>query len=358
MKAEDEGIASRKADHLDLCATDRVAFQHKGTLLDEVHFVHEALPELSLDEIDLTTVLCGKRLAAPVMIAAMTGGIERAAVVNRSLAALAEQRGLGFGFGSMRPLLEDPRAPGYHVRDVAPTALLFGNLGVVQAASASTQQVVDLVGSTGCDALCVHLNPAMEVVQPGGDRDFRGGLDAIARLVAALPVPVVAKETGCGLSRRTALRLREAGVRTVDVSGAGGTSWVGVETLRARATRSLGERYWDWGIPTAASIAMLSGLDLDIVATGGIRHGLDVARAIALGATVGGVARTVLTAWTEGGPDAAGAVIDGMIEEIAVACLLTGSPSPAALRGQPLVLGGDLARWVPRGSPLFTRALP
>jgi isopentenyl-diphosphate delta-isomerase len=349
--------ASRKEDHLDLCSTDKVAFQAKTTLLEQVSLVHDALPELAVSQVDLGTTLVGRRLRAPLVIAAMTGGVERADRINRDLAAVAESRGLAFGFGSMRPLLEDGVTLGYMVRDVAPTALLFGNLGVVQASRASTQQIVDLVGLTGVDALCIHLNPAMEVVQPGGDDDFRAGEATIARLVEALPVPVIAKETGCGLSRAVGLRLHHLGVRTVDVSGAGGTSWVGVETLRAKATRSLGELFWDWGIPTAGSVAQLSGLGLDIIATGGVQHGLDVARAIALGAAAGGMARPFLLAWNEGGREAAEATADRIVQEIRVACLLTGSRSPAALQEKAVVLGPDLAQWVPRGSPLHHRRL-
>lgn len=343
------GISDRKAEHLDLCATDEVAFRDRTTLLEEVHLVHDALPELAVAEVDLATPLLGKVLRAPLVISAMTGGTERAEAVNRALASVAEELGIGFGFGSMRPMLEGIRT-GYLVRDVAPTALLVGNVGVVQARSASTQQLADLVGETGCDALAVHLNPAMEVIQPGGDDDFRGGLDTIARLVTELPVPVLVKETGCGLSRSVGERLVGVGVHHVDVSGAGGTSWVGVETLRARArTRRLGELFWDWGIPTAASVVQLSGLPLEIVATGGVRDGLDVARALALGATCGGIARRFLVAFNEGGRDAARDAAAEVIDEVRVACLLTGSRSAADLRTKPVVLGAELRAWVRTG---------
>lgn len=346
--------ASRKGDHLDLCATDDVAFQGRTTLLEEVDLVHDALPELSVDEVDLSVELCGKRLRAPVVIAAMTGGLDRAEQVNRDLAAVAQAHGIAFGFGSMRPMLEKGVTLGYRVRDVAPDALVLGNIGVVQAREASVAALRDLVAE--CDALCVHLNPAMEVIQSGGDHDFRGALDTIARLVDGLGKPVIVKETGCGLSRRVGERLRAIGVGTVDVSGAGGTSWVGVETLRARATtRELGERFWDWGIPTAASVAQLDGLGFDVVATGGVKHGLDVARAIALGATAGGLARPFLMAWNDGGRDAASAAAAQVIAEVRMACLLTGSRTPAELRQRPIVIGGRLERWVPKDAPLRGR---
>jgi len=251
-------IGSRKSEHLDLCIEDDVAFQDKTNLFEEVQLVHDALPELALDEIDLRTELVGKTLRAPLVIAAMTGGVERANAINRDLASVAEELGIGFALGSQRPLLTHGIEDGYRVRDVAPTALVLGNIGLVQARETSTAALGRLVEQVGADALCLHLNPAMEVVQPGGDRDFRGGLDTIARVVRELPVPVIVKETGCGLSRRVGERIKECGVQWVDTSGAGGTSWVGVETKRAKATKALGERFWDWGIPTAASVPLFS----------------------------------------------------------------------------------------------------
>ena len=346
----------RKGDHLDLCMTDDVAFQTKTTLFEEVALVHDALPELAVGEVDLRTPLLGKLLSAPLMIAAMTGGVDRAETVNRALAEVAEEKGIGFGFGSMRPLLEKGLRPGYFVRDVAPTALIVGNIGVVQAGKSSPAALIELVGETGCDALAVHLNPSMEVIQDGGDDDFRGGIDTIARLVSELPVPILVKETGCGLSRAVGERLVQAGVHWVDTSGAGGTSWVGVETLRARAaTRTLGEVFWEWGIPTAASVAQLEGLGLGVVATGGLRNGLDVARALALGATAGGLARPFLQAWSSGGGEGVGVAVDQILAELRLACLLTGSGSAAGLADKPLVIGPRLSAWLPRDSPLRAR---
>lgn len=355
--------SQRKADHLDLCATDEVAFQGKTTLLDAVDLVHDSLPELHLGEIDLSAEVVGRRLAGPVVISAMTGGVDRAERINRDLAAAAQARGIAFGFGSMRPLLEDGLTTGYLVREEAPDALIFGNIGVVQARGASAQQLEDMLGTAGCDALCVHLNPAQEVVQRGGDEDFRGGLDTLARLTAELSVPVIAKETGAGLSRATARRLRAAGIRHVDVSGAGGTSWVAVETLRARAaTRALGERFWDWGVPTAASVVQVSDLGFDtVIATGGVRHGLDVARALALGASAGGLARPFLMAHNEGGLPAVLDAIDQVLREVRVACLLSGAARAAALKDGPVVLAEALRRWIPRDHPIRARlpeALP
>lgn len=349
-------ISQRKAEHLDLCIDGEVGFRTKTNLLEEVELVHDALPELALSDIDLRTSLCGRTLRAPLIIAAMTGGVDRAEAINRDLASVAEELGIGFAFGSQRPLLTRGVEAGYRVRDVAPTALVLGNIGLVQAVQTPTAQLADLVAHTGVDALAVHLNPAMEVVQPEGDDDFRGGLETIARLVAELSVPVMVKETGCGLSRHVGRRLVALGVRTVDVSGAGGTSWVGVETRRAADERQmLGDRFWDWGVPTAASVAQLSGLNLEIVATGGVGDGLSVARALALGATAGGVARTFLQAWSRGGRDELRRAAERVIAEIRVALLLSGARTPAELAARPLSLGARLRRWVPPQSPLAAR---
>ena len=342
-------LASRKDDHIALCADgDTVAFRARTTLFEEVELVHDALPELAVGDIDLACTFAGKRLRAPLIIAAMTGGTPQATRINRDLALVAQEEGIGFAFGSQRPLLVRGVRDGYEVREVAPNALVLGNIGVVQARETSTARLREMLEASGADALCVHLNPAMEVVQPEGDDDFRGGVDTIRRLVEELDRTVIVKETGCGLSRRVGERLRAIGVTHVDTSGAGGTSWVGVEAKRAHAGQAaLGERYWDWGIPTAASVLQLQGLGFTLCATGGVQHGLDAARAIALGATCAGIARPFLQAQARG-LDALREAVRGVIAELRVAHLLTGSRDGDALRRAPLLLGPRLERWSPR----------
>ncbi len=343
-------IHRRKADHLDLCATDEVAFRSRTTLLEHVRLVHQSLPELHRDEVDLRSTLLGRELRAPIVIAAMTGGHERAREVNRALARIAEERGYGFGLGSQRAMHRNPGvSTTYEVRDVAPNALLLGNVGVVQAAAMSTTEVEALVAKVGADALCLHMSPAMELVQPGGDRDFRGGLETFERLVNELSVPVVAKETGSGISAETASRLASVGVAHADVSAAGGTSWVGVETLRAEGTtKTIGEDLWDWGIPTAASVAYCASAGLVTIATGGIRTGLDVARAIALGASAAGIARTVYQAWVAEGERGVLRYLDAVEQELAAVMLLTGSRDLAGLRRAPRIITGELRDWLAR----------
>jgi isopentenyl-diphosphate delta-isomerase len=347
-------IGQRKADHLALCAEEDVGFRGASTLLGCVQLVHDALPDMRLDDVDLSVTLLGRTLRAPLVIASMTGGTDEAGRINRELAAIAEERGYGFGLGSQRAMhLRPGTGASYRVRDAAPTTLLLGNVGVVQARAMTTSEVRLLVDEVGADALCVHLNPAMELVQPGGDRDFGHGIDTIHRLVRDLGVPVVVKETGCGISPAVGRRLREVGVQHVDVSGAGGTSWVGVETRRAESegdvkARALGEALWDWGVPTGASVALLAPLGFEtLVATGGIATGLDVARSIALGATAAGIARPILRAlMSEGGRAAAVSQLDAIEAELRAAMLLTGCRNVPALRRAPRVVLEPLASWI------------
>jgi isopentenyl-diphosphate delta-isomerase len=353
MDDKKTSIRSRKADHIDLAATGDVAFERTTTLFECVKLVHQALPELSTAAIDTSVELFGKKLRAPIFIAAMTGGIDRAGAINRELAALAEARGYGFGLGSQRAMhVDGTTAATYRVRDVAPTTLVLGNLGLVQARQMSSADVRALATEVGADALCIHLNPAMEIVQPGGDRDFTGGVATFRRLTIELGLPVVAKETGCGLSPRAAERLEQAGVRHVDVSGAGGTSWVAVEMHRAEGEeRALGETFREWGIPTAASVAWMARAGFEtVIATGGIASGLDVAKALALGATAAGIARPVLQALTSGGRTAAEHFLDGVEAELRAAMLLVGAASLAELRSAPRIIVGELSLWLEQGS--------
>ena len=350
LMADRLDISQRKKDHLALCSAPNVGFREKTTGFEDVRLIHDALPEMHFDDVDSTTTLLGKTLSAPVIVAAMTGGTDRAHKVNCDIARAADELGLGFGVGSQRAMFERPDTTWtFQVRDVAPNMLLLGNLGVQQAATMTAQQIHDLVGKIGANALCIHLNPAMEIVQPGGDRDFRGGYDTLSRLVEDLSIPVVAKETGCGLSRAVAKKIYEAGVRTVDVSGAGGTSWVAVEAHRAvsEEDKALANELWDWGIPTAASVAQCAGLGLDIIATGGLKSGSDVARAVALGATVGGIAAAVLKAHKAGGYEGAKTFLQQVIHSVRAQMLLTGCRTVAALRKAPKIVTGELAHWMP-----------
>ena len=307
-----------------------------------MRLVHRALPELSLDEIDLSTELCGRQLKAPLMITGMTGGTERAGQINRDLAAIAQEMGVAFGVGSMRILLDQPELlPTFAVHSRPP--LLFANLGAQQLAQRGPDAAVKLIELLKADGICIHLNPAQELVQEDGDCDFRGALAAIGALVKAVgAAKVLVKETGCGIGPAVVADLWEAGVRAVDVSGLGGTSWPRVEQLRAKTAESkaLGELLSDWGIPTAACVAAarMRSPQMQLVASGGIRSGLDAAKAIALGADVAGFALPLVRAHQQGGVGAARETLKGAIAALKAAFLLCGARNAVALRASRPVL--------------------
>jgi isopentenyl-diphosphate delta-isomerase len=266
--------------------------------------------------------------------------------VNRDLARAAQAAGIALGLGSQRAMAEHPElAASYQVRDVAPDVVLFGNVGGVQAVAMGPAKVLELARAIGADAMCVHLNPGQELIQDKGDRDFRGVVGVIGKLVETGAMPVIVKETGCGLSPQAARALAGAGVSIVDVSGAGGTSWVAVEALRAAGgsdAAALGKELWDWGLPTAVSVAACVGAGLTTIASGGLRSGYDVARALALGAGAGGMAAPMLRAQRAGGADGVRAAIDRVLDSIRAVCLLTGCRTPFDLARAPRHLGAPL----------------
>ncbi|MEJ7598143.1 MAG: type 2 isopentenyl-diphosphate Delta-isomerase [Kofleriaceae bacterium] len=346
---DEPAIAKRKADHLEVAASGRADFK-ATTLLEHVHLIHQALPELAVDEVDLATRFVGKQLRAPLLITGMTGGTPEASAVNRDLARAAQAAGIAFGVGSQRAMDEHPELAGtYQIRDVAPDVVLLGNLGGVQALAMGPARIVELANRIGADAIAIHLNPGQELIQAHGDRDFRGVSDAIARLVAATQLPIVVKETGCGLSVQAARALAAAGVDTVDVAGAGGTSWVAVEAERAAAgsdAASLGQELREWGIPTAVSVVACVRAGHTVVASGGMRTGLDVARALALGARLGGMAAPLLRAHRAGGYEAVCRELDRILASLRTICVLTGSPTASALAKAPHHLGAPLRAYL------------
>lgn len=342
------GLAQRKSEHLNLCIDEDV--EHRAsTLLSDVHLLHEALPEISCADVDLSTRWCGRSLQAPLVISGMTGGTAEAGVINRALASAAQKHGLGFGVGSQRVMLRDSSAAAsFRVRDVAPDVLLLGNLGAVQARDTSDAEIDDLIGAIGADALCIHLNPAQELVQDDGDRDFRGCLARIAELTVRLRVPVIAKETGCGLSPRTLGKLLSAGVTWVDVSGSGGTSWTGVEALRgSERQQTLGLGLREWGIPTAVSVLYARREGLRVIASGGVRSAGDAVSALALGAHGVSMALPFLRAWSKGGEREVNRSISAMLEGMSALFVLTGSRNLEELQAAPRVLGRELRAWLP-----------
>ncbi len=346
-----DDISNRKRDHLRLCAEQDVEARLKTNLLDAVELFHDSLPELCLDDVDLSTTLFGRRLQAPLLITGMTGGAEDARRINRQLATVASEFGLAMGVGSQRAMADDPGlVDTYRIRQYAPNIPILGNLGAVQAAQMSTDAVAELCEAIDADALGIHLNPGQELIQPEGDRDFRGCLDAIARLVDELSLPVVVKETGCGLSPSVLDRLAAIGVEWVDTSGAGGTTWIGVESRRASdSAADLGELFWDWGIPTAASIVYARRRGFRVIGSGGLRNGLHAAKAIALGADLAGMALPWLRAAHDEGIEGARRYARAATDALRTAMALTGSADLDGLRNADRLLGPRLRRWLDAG---------
>lgn len=343
-------ISQRKQQHIAIAASGQASFTSKKTLLNEVGFIHNSLPELALNTISLKTPFLGKTLSLPMMFSGMTGGTKEARAINRDLAKAAQKFGVAMGIGSQRAMMRSPElVDTYAVRELAPDVPLVGNLGVVQAYESGVTKTLTLATKIGMDALAIHLNPAQEMIQTNGDRDFRHGLEIIEKLVKADVMPIIVKETGCGLSAAVAKKLYDVGVRIVDVSGAGGTSWTAVESLRAPKNsleKSLGETFWNWGIPTAASTAACHQAGLQVIATGGLKNGLDIARAGALGASLGGMAAAALRAQRNGGVQGVYDFLELTRLELQTTCLLTGTSRFSDLRNAPRVLGPSLRRWM------------
>lgn len=335
--------SSRKMDHLRICSETDIETGRTG--FDDVHLVHCALPECNMDTIDYSVEFLGHRLGSPLFIAAMTGGHPDTAEVNRVLAAAAEKYGLAIGVGSQRAALEKPElADSFSiVRETAPHAFVCGNLGAVQLAEHGTEWAERAVEMINADALCIHLNFLQEAIQPEGDHDASGCLAAIRQLCNDAKFPVIVKETGNGISREVASLLWDAGVAAIDTGGVGGTSWAKIEGIRAdergaagdKALRELGDSLLTWGIPTAVSVFEVAGTRKGpVIATGGLRSGLDIAKAVALGATLGGMALPLLSP-ALCGEDETFRTIESIHAQLRAAMFLTGSadiPSLGAAR--------------------------
>jgi isopentenyl-diphosphate delta-isomerase len=335
--------SSRKQQHVHLTLREDVAFQGKTTGLEKFDFVHNALPELDFAEIDPSSSFLGRRIAFPFLVSCMTGGYGEARSINRGLATVCEEMLIPMGVGSQRQALEDTR---FHssfsiVRKAAPSVPIIGNIGAAEVARlTSAGHICRLVEMIGADGFAVHLNPLQELLQPEGTPLFRGVLKGIALLVRELPVPVIVKEIGAGLSAEVVLRLLDAGVRYIDVAGAGGTSWAGVELLR-RKDRGL-HAFWDWGIPTADAIRAAASLKttarpFTLIASGGVAAGIEAAKCIALGADLVGSARPMLKALKSRGTRGVRDLLASWAAELRAVMFLTGSRTLLDLQRAPVV---------------------
>ncbi|WP_245915947.1 type 2 isopentenyl-diphosphate Delta-isomerase [Merismopedia glauca] len=328
---------TRKADHIRICLEENVQFHNISNGFEEYRFTHSCLPELNLSEIDISTCFFGKKLNAPLLISSMTGGTEVAKTINYRLAEVAQHHKLAMGVGSQRVIIEKPEvADTFAVRAIAPDILLFANIGAVQLNyNYGLSQCLKVVEILEADALILHLNPLQECIQAEGDTNFKGLLDKISLLCSEMPVPVIAKEVGNGISAPMAQQLIAAGVSAIDVAGAGGTSWAMVESERAENSkqRLLGKTFGDWGIPTATCITSIREVapTFPLIASGGLRNGLEVAKALALGADLAGLALPFLQAATES-VDAIHERVDLLMAEISTVLFCTGNANLSALR--------------------------
>lgn len=328
---------TRKADHLRICLDENVQFNSTTNGLERYRFSHCCLPELDWNEISLNTTFLGKQLLAPLLISSMTGGTEQAGIINQRLASVAQHYKIAMGVGSQRVVVEKPQvAATFAVRSLAPDILLFANLGAVQLNyDYGLDECLRLVDLLEADALILHLNPLQECIQPKGDTNFKGLLDKINQLCHKLPVPVIAKEVGNGISAAMAEKLISAGVTAIDVAGAGGTSWAKVESERAgnAQQRRMGMTFADWGLPTAECITSIRTIapEVPLIASGGLRDGLDVAKAIALGADIAGQALPFLQAAAQS-EAAVDALVEVLIAEITTVLFCTGNATLEELK--------------------------
>lgn len=343
-------IIQRKSEHLRIVAEKNVS--HSGTtLFEDVHLLHKALPELDFNKIDTTTEFFGKKLTLPLMITSMTGGADYAADLNRTLAKAASSLGIAFSVGSQRVMITHPElVKDFAVREHT-EGVFLGNIGAVQLGEYELSTIVELVKKIEADGICVHLNPAQEMIQAEGHRNYENLIGKIDSLNNALEGRLLVKETGAGISPETLAQLASIGVSYVDVAGSGGTSWTRVEAHRAKEPHLMraGETFSNWGIPTAFSVVAAAKecrSSTAIIASGGMATGLDVAKAVSLGASIGGFARPVLKAYLSGKQEGVLRFFESIAYELKTAMLLTGAKDLTSLRTVSKVVTGRLSQYL------------
>jgi len=334
--------SERKLEHLLLCANCDVEYKRKRTGFEDIELIHKALPEVDKEEIDISIDFFGKKMDAPLIISAITGGHPASLKINVELAKAAHNHNIGIGVGSQRAAIENKELiPTYSVvRENAPSAFVIGNIGAPQIEYA--EAAADMIDA---DALAIHLNPLQEAIQPEGDIDATGYINSIKKTVETVEMPVIAKETGAGISKNDAITLENAGVAAIDVAGSGGTSWAAVETYRAK-NDYLGNLFWDWGIPTAVStVEVCESVNIPVISSGGIRSGFDAAKALALGAETVGMALPLLKG-AYVGHKAVESMIEEFKESLKVAMFLVGAGNIEELRKCDLLIRGQTREWL------------
>ncbi len=345
---------NRKIDHIKIVLAEDVEYKMNTTLFEDIILIHNSLPELSINEINTKTKLFDRVFDYPILIDSMTGGIKIAERINRNLAIGASKFNIPISCGSQRAALEDPSlADTYKViKEVSSDIYLIGNIGVQQLLDDPISTASKVIKMVNADALAIHLNPLQEVVQLEGDVNFKGCIKAIEKVINEFNIPIIVKETGAGISREVAKVLVDIGVSAINVAGAGGTSWSAVEIIRNKLIMKdefkskIAEPFREWGIPTAASlIEVLSVANIPVIASGGIRSGIDIAKAIALGAAFVGIAKPFLKAALES-EDSVIDTLEIFIEQLKMAMLLTGADSIASLHKVKYVIVGRLKEWI------------
>ena len=334
-------ISDRKLEHLLICENYDVEFKNKTNGFEDIELIHNVLPEIDKQEIDLSTSVFGKKLDSPLFITAITGGHPVAKEINKQLAIVAENHNIALGVGSQRAACEHPELEDTYtvVRRNAPNCLLVGNIGAPQLNLAD--KAVEILDA---DMLAIHLNPLQESIQPEGDLNANGYTDMIKEITQSVGIPIIAKETGCGISAESAKTLVDAGVDYIDIEGAGGTSWAAVETYRSD-DKYFGELFWDWGIPTAVSTAeVVNACNIPIISSGGIRNGLEAAKAIALGADAVGMALPFLKNCNS--QESLNSFIEKFNESLRIAMFLVGASNIEELKQTNLVIRGKTREWL------------
>ena len=335
-KKSNIATSRRKKEHVSIVLKEDVGFKRKTTGFERFEFENSSLPEVNASDIDTSVKFLGKKLNFPFLVSCMTGGYSKSHAINRILAEICEERKIAFGVGSQRQALENPTHHKTYkiVRKIAPTIPVIGNIGAAEIANLkNVSEIQKLVDMIEANAFAVHLNPLQEYLQLEGNTNFHGVIKGIEFLVQRLSVPVIVKEVGAGISASVAQKLIDVGVNIIDVAGAGGTSWAGIEITRGNEP-SLTDAFWDWGIPTSDSIIQIRKLSskIFIIGSGGIRNGIDISKAIALGANMAASAAPMLRALKEGGEKAVHKILDLWEKELRGAMFLTGSRNISQLR--------------------------
>ena len=346
-------IEKRKKDHLDISIKENVISETSAGF-EDITLIHQALPEVDLSEIDTSIRIFERTLSLPLIIESMTGGTSKAIKINKMLALCAEQYGLGIGVGSQRAAIENSNLKKTYrvVRDFAPSALVFANIGCPQLSKnygiEEAKKAIDMIEA---DALMIHSNPLQESIQLEGEPNFNGVLSKITEICSNLDIPIVLKETGSGISKEMALLIEKAGAKSIDVGGLGGTSWSLVEYFRAikagrKIQQRLGNTFKNWGIPTCVSLVEAARTtNLIVISSGGLRSGLDIAKSIALGASAGGMALPILKAAMRGNKFL-NEIVEALIQELKLSMFLVGANNVSMLQKVPLIIKGDTANWL------------